>query len=283
MLRTSARCLLLFALAAVPAQARAPAPDEKASGEALEYQKKLAERIPSYGVKIQTTLDRVLDDLLKSQGIPYIVNEGAFGKVQIDKPSEMLKTTQIDPFELAKATRSAVLKKALTRIPATSMKGVATYVIRRDCVEITTLEAYQSEFFPDDDPDNWLASPPPLAYAEFNETPLADALKELSHTCGANIVVDGRVATEAKTKVTADLVAVPVETAVRVLSDQAGVKLVRLDNVYYVTSKENARALQDEEDKARLEKQKRDQARRAKESDLGMPFPPVRPTGPEKK
>jgi hypothetical protein len=255
MLRTSVRCLLLFALTAVPAEAGAPAPEEKASGQALEYQKKLAERIPTYGIKIQTTLDRALEDVL--HGVPYIVNELAFGKTGVDKPGDILKTTQVDPFEINNVSRATILKRLLTRVPSTAEKGVATYVIRRDSIEITTWEAYQSEFFPHEDIENW-QSPLPLVCAEFSETPLADALKEIARTGDSNILLDGRIATEAKTKITADLVAVPVETAVRLLADMAGVKLVRLGNVYYVTSKENARVLQDEEDKARLEKQKRD-------------------------
>ena len=276
MLRTSVGCLLLFAVAATPVQASAPAPDDKAAGQALEIQKKLGERIPTYGLKIQTTLDRAPEDLLGSQGVEWMVNEGAFGHTGIDKPGDILKTTQIDPFEVKNLPRAAVLKRLLSRIASTSEKGIATYVIRRDGVEITTRQAYQAEFFPNEDLENW-STLPPLVCAELNETPLSDALKELARNGECNILVDGRIATEAKTKVSADLVAVPVETAVRLLADQAGVKLVRLGNVYYVTSKENACTLQREEDKARLEKRKHDEER-DKQPQFGLP--PLSGPGP---
>jgi hypothetical protein len=267
MLRTSVRCLLLFALTAVPAQARAPSPEEKASGEALEYQKKLGERVPTYGVKIQTTLDRVLDDLLKNQGVQYTLNEEAFRSAGVDQPATLLKQTTIDPFETTNLRRRAILKQLMARIPCTMDKTAAIFVLRPDAVEITTREAYQKEFFPEtfrralaeegDKEAVWVWSAvPPLSYASFEETPLSAALKELARDAEVSIVVDPRVAEEAKTKVTADLIGVPTEAAVRVLADMAGLKLVRLENVYYVTSEKNARVLQDEKDKRRLEKQK---------------------------
>jgi hypothetical protein len=266
MVRTSVLCLAVFAFPAAAGE-NAPAPQDKPGGEALEFQKKLGERLPSYSVKAQTTLDRVLDDLLGNNGIPFTVNEEAFAAAGYDKPADMLASTAIDPFETTNLRRATVLKRLLGKIPSTSEKGAAIFVLRRDALEITTREAYQKEFFPltqrkqfylgGDVEDNWdWSAVPPLSYASFAETPLSDALKELARDAEVQVVIDGRVAEEAKTKVTADLIGVPTETAFFVLADMAGLKLVRLENVYYVTSEKNARLLRDEESKRRLERQK---------------------------
>jgi RNA polymerase sigma factor (sigma-70 family) len=219
-----------------------------AVGEALNFQRKLSEKL-SYGVKIQTTLDTVLDDLIRRNAMPWKVNEKAFPKPKKGE-DPVLKTT-IEPFELYLVNRSTVLKHLLAAIPAESPDDAATYVIRRDHIEITTRKAVRDEFYPGrTDPVL-----PPLAYASFKNEPLADALAELGHSTGGAVVLDPRTE-EAKAKVSADLPGVPLDTAVRVLADMAGLRLVRLDSVYYVTSKENARRLQDEDDKRRRDKGK---------------------------
>ena len=49
--------------------------------------------------------------------------------------------------------------------------------------------------------------------------------------------------------VTARLANVPVDTALRVLADMAGLKVVRMENVFYITSAENAEKLEKEKKK----------------------------------
>ena len=44
----------------------------------------------------------------------------------------------------------------------------------------------------------------------------------------------------------------PLDVAVQLLADMADLKLVRIANVYYVTSPQNAKVLQKEEDKGRM-------------------------------
>jgi hypothetical protein len=61
---------------------------------------------------------------------------------------------------------------------------------------------------------------------------------------GVQAVVDVRVADKAKTPVTARLDQVPPATAIRVLADMADLAVVPMDGLFYVTSKENARAMQ---------------------------------------
>jgi RNA polymerase sigma factor (sigma-70 family) len=73
------------------------------------------------------------------------------------------------------------------------------------------------------------------------DQPLIEVLRGLG---GVQTVVDGRVAEKAKAAVTAKLDQVPPATAIRILADMADLGVVNLDGVFYVTSKDNAKAMQ---------------------------------------
>jgi len=116
-------------------------PDE--IGRALEFQKKLNARI-DYELPIQTTLGKALDELLNRQDIPFTVNEAAFVHAMQDK--DIIKKTDVDKIDPEKqVTRATVLKQLLSKVAASDSKGVATYLIRPDSVEITTTEAAVAE------------------------------------------------------------------------------------------------------------------------------------------
>jgi hypothetical protein len=88
----------------------------------------------------------------------------------------------------------------------------------------------------------------------FNKRPLADALTELSELSGLSIVLDPRGQADGNFAVTADFRNVPVQDAVLVLADMAGMKSVVMDNLLYVSSPRNAE---------RLEKEKAERRERA--------------------
>lgn len=90
-------------------------------------------------------------------------------------------------------------------------------------------------------------SGPPVSVA-IERQPLARAIDQLRAQTGANIVVDfGRMTTEpAKTEITATFDDVRLFTALQVIGDMAGLKPVAMNNVYYLTSPENAHQLQEE-------------------------------------
>jgi hypothetical protein len=73
--------------------------------------------------------------------------------------------------------------------------------------------------------------------------PFRDELKRLARQTGANLVLDPRMSKEGQTRVTLRLDEVPLDTAVELLADQAGLRAVRLNNVLYVTSEERAAKL----------------------------------------
>jgi type II secretory pathway component GspD/PulD (secretin) len=80
----------------------------------------------------------------------------------------------------------------------------------------------------------------------LNKVPFQDALKELARETATNLVLDARVTKEASTAVTLSLEDVPLEVAVRLMANQAGLRPVRTGNVLYVTTKANAAELRND-------------------------------------
>jgi hypothetical protein len=80
----------------------------------------------------------------------------------------------------------------------------------------------------------------PLVYPFFKEKRLDAALKELSEASGHNILLDKRLGPKAEVPVTLQMTNAPLDTVVRLLADMSDLDTVFLDNVIYVTTKENA-------------------------------------------
>src|SRR5207302_902068 len=126
--------------------------------------------------------------------------------------------------------------------------------------ELTTHRAVIAEFYgnrknaPEVNSSPQRAGYPPLVLARFDEKPLKDAFEELSDLYDVSVVLDARVKDKGKTAVTGKFLNVPFDTAVTLLADQVDLEAVRLDNVWYVTTKENARALQQAHPPRKLEK-----------------------------
>jgi hypothetical protein len=74
--------------------------------------------------------------------------------------------------------------------------------------------------------------------------PLTAVLEQLGRETGANLLLDPRTAKQAATTLSLDLDEVPLETAVELLADEAGLRMVRRSNVLYVTSEARAEKLQ---------------------------------------
>jgi hypothetical protein len=72
---------------------------------------------------------------------------------------------------------------------------------------------------------------------------LSGVLEQLARETGANLVLDPRAAKEGQTPLTLRLDEVPLQTAVEVLADEAGLRVVRMDNVLYVTTEARAEKL----------------------------------------
>jgi hypothetical protein len=216
----------------------------------------------------KTTLTEALDALAKRYDLAFDINDQAF------KDAEM---ADVHKFEIASPnpvpemhTRlRTVLKKILGRVSPR-----ATFVVREDRIEVTTWDAVRKEFYQGRTEEVL----PPLVQGTFEGKPLDEALKELSQGTGVTVLLDGRSIKEGKTPVTADLVNVPLDTAVRLLADMAGLKAVQVDAVLYVTTPDNARALREEQEILRLE-QKREAEKKPPEAAKAPKSSPVSPGG----
>ncbi len=155
--------------------------------------------------------------------------------------------------KMTRVRLSTVLNKILARVPSSTG---ATYVLRRDGIEITTEGAKVAEFrnasehlppglTEDRDPNGPPPAPIPLVQAEFDKKSLDEALKELADATEHNVLLDPRAAEKAK-PVTATLINVPLDTAVDLLANMSGLQVVSRDRVLYVTTKDNADAMQKE-------------------------------------
>lgn len=101
--------------------------------------------------------------------------------------------------------------------------------------------------------------------AAFDNKPMAEAIQTLLEGSGLKLVVDQyRAGDKAKTPTTLKLDNVPLETLLRLVADQADLMPVVMDNVIYLTTKENGRPLQEDVDRRRRER-------------LQFPFAPPQP------
>jgi hypothetical protein len=75
---------------------------------------------------------------------------------------------------------------------------------------------------------------------DLDRVQMANALKQLAKDTSTNLIVDARVLKDAQTPVSLQLEDVPLETAVRLIAEMAGLKPVRVGNVLFVTTKANA-------------------------------------------
>ncbi len=244
------RLLLLAAVPVIAAVAFAwsaaadkPQPQPAARPEPT-VASRLAQRIDFPGIDDpETKLDDALALLTKQSGLTFDVNETAFRNDMIEKPLEQ-KVGTISKMKNVIVER--VLRKLLARSPAPSG---ATFMVRREAVEITTGFAQVAEVWSDsknpDEVDRTKRLPQlPLVNADFDRRPLSEALKELARQSGINIVVDVRVAEKARVPVTVRLLNTPIDTAVRLLADMADLKPFLVDNLLYVTTPENAAHLE---------------------------------------
>ena len=218
----------------------------------------------------KTTLIEALDLLAKRYNLDFDVNEAAF---KSDMVPDVLKTeiAQPNPVPEMNATMGTVLKKVLARLPAESG---ATFVVRREVIEITTVAALRKEIWG----ENYHGPMLPLVRSDFEKLPLRDALRALAQQADYNVVLDSAVDDEAaKTPVTARLRNAPLDTAVRLLADMADLRAVQAANVLYVTTPDKAEAL-----RARLKAEQPKPAPEATKPAVKEPAGPVPASAPKK-
>jgi hypothetical protein len=223
-----------------PAPAQKPQPAAKPVADARpSVADRLARRIDFPGIDDpDAQLGDALKQLGKESGLAFDVNEAAFNQAGL---ANLAATPLGRPVpKMKNVTVARVLGKLLDRV---RVEGGAAFLVRREAVEITTAAARDAEvWFQNPNAEGGAARQPhlPLVNATFDRKPLGEALKELARQSGMNVVVDVRLAEKAKTPVTARFVNTPLDTAVGLLADMAELKPFVLDNLLYVTTRENA-------------------------------------------
>lgn len=223
---------LLVALATAAGAEAAPAPPERTD----ELIAALNKTVKFPGIEDpKATLIEALDQLAKMYDLSFNVNERAF---RFEMVPDVLKTevAQPNPIGPMNATPAEVLRKVLARIPAPSG---ATFLVRKDAIEITTGDALREEVWGESYRGPWL----PLVYARFEGVPLQEALRRLARQTGTNIVLDPSVGPKARLPVTARLRNTPLEVALRLLANMAELQAVQVGNVTYVTTPRKAAPL----------------------------------------
>jgi hypothetical protein len=190
------------------------------------------------------TLQDALDQLADKYLLRFEFNERAFNfemfpdilkkEIATPNPIRPMQDTRLDH----------VLRHVLQRI---AVNSGATFVLRDNSIEITTGLFRDNEIW-----GNFPGPHLPLVHRKFEKVPLEEALKELADMAEFNVVLDARVTEKGKTPVSARFLNTPLDTAVRFLADMCDLRSLQQDNLLYVTTKENAAALE-----ARIEKEKK--------------------------
>lgn len=227
--------LVVLALVARVGAVPAPAEVEKKPAAVVSKAREVREQLAKpanldKGIEGNTPLKDALDFLGEQYGLNFTINSEAFTAIGVQKVEEQ-------PVHLPKMVgvpMSKVLQMLLSQIKGD--EEVGTYLIRGGEVEITT-SANAS-------PSKWTGEArrfAPTVDADFDRVPLEEALRELAARTGMSIVLDIRVGENARKPVTATLNQVPVDTAVRVVADMTDLRMTVIDNVLYVTTRENAK------------------------------------------
>jgi hypothetical protein len=195
---------------------------------------------------VESDLRDVLDFLSERYGINFQVNTEAFKQDEMaEVEKQMVKLRKMPAARL-----DTVLRLLLAQLNA-------TYLVRTDHIEITTLRAAANEVWGTlevevrDDVSTRKRPMMRLVHVTFEKSPLDEALRQLSESTGTSIVLDTvRVGDKSKTNFSLSLNNVPLDTAVRILANQAGLKSILVDNVICVTTEQNADTLQREQERA---------------------------------
>jgi hypothetical protein len=185
----------------------------------------------------KTTLAEALDQLVRRYNVSFDVNERAF---KAEKVEDVFKSEIASPNPVPAMPNTGlgvVLQRILARLPATSG---ATYILRGTTVEITTVQAVRNEIWGED----YTGPFEPLVHVFADRKPLDEILKDLARENGLNLLLDPATAEKGRAVLSAQLLNAPLDTALEGLTAMANLKVVRMRNVYLVTTPDKAEAME---------------------------------------
>ncbi len=253
--------LVLVPAGAEPARTAPPAKLEESLSAKLFRPVKFS-GFDDPGLKLKDALEK----LSKDYAVEIEVNEPAFKATGMDD----VLSAPVAEKPIRKSDRirlDRLLRTILVRLP---IPGGATYVLRRDGIEITTVQTARAQIWGGHN-GPFL----PLVQATFEQKPLAEALREMAEQTEYNVVLDNRAGERGKAEVSARFVNTPLDTAVNFVADMVDLRTVLLDNVIYVTTRENAALME-----SRLKKDPNDAAESAGPRIGSGVASPVTPAGP---
>jgi hypothetical protein len=219
--------------AAEPEAAKAPANPSPAE----QVRDKLDQPVDSFKPVEQWTLKDALEWLEDRYAMKFSVDVRAFEAEKIENVRGTL-IAEKEQWELKNARLKDVVRKLLAQLPATT--SGATHVIIDDTIVVTTTARA---------PYHWMRQ---RVSVDSEKEEVSSVLRKLSRETGANLVLDVHAAKDPPTPVTMQVHDVPLETAVSLLSEMAGLKPVRVGNVLFITTKANAQEIRADPDRAHL-------------------------------
>jgi hypothetical protein len=182
------------------------------------------------------TLQDILEQLGKVYHITFYVNEKAF---QDEKCTEVLKLEIANPYLLPlRASLAFVLKRILSRV---DVKSGATYLIRSNLIEITTGDALRAEIWGRD----YTGPRLPLICITADRKPLDEVVAFLAEQGERNIAIDPRVGDKAQAPISTYMINKPLDSALFLVADMAGLAYVQIDNTYYLTTPDRVASMKE--------------------------------------
>ncbi len=224
-LRGMATVLLFASIPLALSAAPAAGPKSKPESAAEKVRKALDQTLEISPESVGSTLDSATAFFQEATKANFTVDRGTLAQMGLDPNSIQLS-----------------VKKENTKA-RTALRGILqphglSYAILGDTVVITSDDMALNRQLKQ------------RINVDLDKVALETALKDLAKETVTNLLIDKKVAKEAKAEVSLQFEDVPYETVVRLLCEQAGLKPVRLGNVLYITSSAIAKELRSEPDLA---------------------------------
>jgi len=255
MTRANAGLLMVALLFLLPSSAARAGDSAAEAKRAAEVRKKLESTIDFSGFEDpDTKLSDALVHLGRIANVSFEINQKAFNDEMVENLAEKPVGRAIP--KMANTSLERVLPRIFERVPSPSG---ATFVVRGGVVEITTRRQAsplrwswgQVERVVNNNEELPSPKPPETTFA-FEKRDLRDALQEIADATGVNIVLDGRAQDKGRTPITATMRNAGIPSALTVLADMADLAVVPLEDAVYVTTKENAKAMRSQQEKAEM-------------------------------
>ena len=181
-------------------------------------------------IKLKTALELFSDRF--GGRLPILVDKEAFALE--------LGPDSMDPYEedvvLPPVPSMMSMQTALRLILSQIGKGTATFIIRQNHIEITTVKQASS-------PRMLLQT----VFASYEQRPLKEVLQEFTDQTGLTINIDPRIGEKIKTPITATFLNNALEDALVTVTESADLKFVVMLNSIFVTTPSHARVIKQEE------------------------------------